>query len=32
MLNWLFEGIVDWVSSVVTNLMDTVSGIFPFCW
>ena len=28
MLNWLFEGIVDWVSSVVTNLMDTVSGLF----
>ncbi len=28
MLNWLFEGIVDWVSSVTTRLMDAVSGLF----
>ncbi len=28
MLNWLFEGIVDWVSGIVTKLMDAVSGLF----
>lgn len=28
MLDWMFEGIVDWVSSVVTDLMDAVSGLF----
>ncbi len=28
MLNWLFEGIVDWVSSVTTRLLDTASGLF----
>ena len=28
MLDWMFEGIVDWVSGVVTDLMDAVSGLF----
>lgn len=28
MLDWIFEGIVTWVSSVAASLMDTVSGLF----
>lgn len=28
MLDWIFDGIVGWVSSVVTKLMDAVSGLF----
>ena len=28
MLDWIFEGIITWVSSVVTDLMDAVSGLF----
>lgn len=28
MLDWIFEGIVNWISSVVTDLMDAVSGLF----
>lgn len=28
MLDWIFEGIVKWVSSVASELMDTVSGLF----
>lgn len=28
MLDWIFEGIITWVSSVVTDLMDAVSGMF----
>ena len=28
MLDWIFEGIVTWVSSVMTQLMDAVSGLF----
>lgn len=28
MLDWIFEGIVTWVSSIVAELMDTVSGLF----
>ena len=28
MLDWIFEGIVDWVSRTVTKLMDAVSGLF----
>lgn len=28
MLDWIFEGIIAWVSSTVTSLMDTVSGLF----
>ena len=28
MLDWIFEGIVDWISRTVTQLMDAVSGLF----
>ena len=28
MLDWIFEGIVNWIASLVTSVMDTVSGIF----
>jgi len=28
MLNWIFEGIVTWLASIVTDLMDSVSGVF----
>lgn len=28
MLDWIFEGIVNWVSKTVTQLMDMVSGLF----
>ncbi len=28
MLDWIFEGIVTWISSIVTDLMDAVSGLF----
>ena len=28
MLDWIFEGIVTWISSVITQLMDAVSGLF----
>ncbi|MBR1865102.1 MAG: hypothetical protein IJ801_01200, partial [Lachnospiraceae bacterium] len=28
MLDWIFEGIVTWVSSMVTKLLDAVSGVF----
>lgn len=28
MLDWIFEGIVTWINSVVTDLMDAVSGLF----
>lgn len=28
MLDWVFEGIIDWISGVVADLMDTVSGLF----
>ncbi len=28
MLDWIFEGIITWVSSVVSDLMDAVSGLF----
>ncbi len=28
MLDWIFEGIVKWVNSVASELMDTVSGLF----
>ncbi len=27
-LDWIFEGIVGWVASIVTQLMDAVSGLF----
>ena len=28
MLDWIFDGIVSWVSKTVTKLMDAVSGLF----
>ncbi len=28
MLDWIFEGIVTWVSSIAADLMDAVSDIF----
>jgi hypothetical protein len=28
LLDWIFEGIVTWISSVVSQLMDAVSGLF----
>lgn len=28
MLDWIFEGIVTWISSIVTDIMDAVSGLF----
>lgn len=28
MLDWIFEGIVNWVGSVVAQMMDAVSGLF----
>lgn len=28
MLDWIFEGIIDWIAGIVTDLMDAVSGLF----
>ena len=28
MLDWIFEGIVTWVSSIASELMDAVSRVF----
>ncbi len=28
MLDWIFEGIVTWISSIVSEMMDAVSGLF----
>jgi hypothetical protein len=28
LLDWIFEGAIDWVSRIVTQLMDAVSGLF----
>lgn len=28
MLDWIFEGIVTWISSIVSQMMDAVSGLF----
>ncbi len=28
MLDWIFEGIVNWISSIVFQIMDAVSGLF----
>ncbi|MDR1159618.1 MAG: hypothetical protein LBK69_03230 [Syntrophomonadaceae bacterium] len=28
MVDWIFDGIVDWVSRIVTQLLDAVSGLF----
>ena len=27
-ISWIFEGIADWIASVMTGLMDAISGIF----
>ena len=27
-LDWIFEGIVTWIASIVTQIMDAISGIF----
>lgn len=28
MLDWIFEGVANWVASIMTQLMDAVSGLF----
>lgn len=28
MLDWIFEGVVNWISSILSQLMDAVSGLF----
>ena len=28
MLDWIFEGIVNWISSIVSQMMDAISGLF----
>ena len=28
MLDWIFEGIATWISSVISDLMDAMSGLF----
>lgn len=28
MLDWIFEGIVTWISSIASQMMDAVSGLF----
>ena len=28
MLDWIFEGIIGWVSGIISSLMDAVSGLF----
>lgn len=28
MLDWIFEGIIDWISNTVSSLMDAVSALF----
>lgn len=28
MLDWIFEGVINWVSSIMSQLMDAVSGLF----
>ena len=28
MLDWIFEGIIDWVARTVTSVMDAISGLF----
>ena len=28
MLDWIFEGIVTWVASIMTQIMDAISGVF----
>lgn len=28
MLDWIFEGIVGWVASIISQMLDAVSGLF----
>ena len=28
MLDWIFEGIVTWMSSIAAAMMDAISGLF----
>ena len=28
MLDWIFEGVINWISSIVSQMMDAVSGLF----
>lgn len=28
MLDWIFEGVITWISSIMSSLMDAVSGLF----
>lgn len=28
MLDWIFEGIAEWIGGIVSSMMDAVSGIF----
>lgn len=28
MLDWIFEGIIDWVAGIASSIMDTISGLF----
>lgn len=28
MIDWIFEGIANWVASIMTQVMDAVSGVF----
>ena len=28
MLDWIFEGAANWVASIMSQLMDAVSGLF----
>ena len=28
MLDWIFEGIINWISSIVSDMLDAVSGLF----
>ena len=31
-LDWIFEGIVTWISSIASQIMDAVSGLFSMRW
>lgn len=28
MLDWIFEGIIDWVAGIASSIMDAISGLF----
>ena len=27
MLDWIFEGIIDWVAGIASSIMDAISGL-----